>query len=61
MVAVNKAAANPAGGAPSHSRARSRLVKDFPFSVVYRADASEVLIAAIIHHRRKPAYWADRL
>ena len=59
--AVQKAGANPDAGAPSAKSTRSRLVKDFPFSVVYRASDIELLIVAVAHHRRQPEYWANRI
>jgi hypothetical protein len=59
--AVTNAVSNPIGGAPAPKGTRSRLVKGFPFSVVYRASDTEILIVAVMHHRRKPGYWADRI
>jgi plasmid stabilization system protein ParE len=59
--AVNNAVSNPLGGAPSPKGTRSRLVKGFPFSIVFRVSDTEILIVAVMHHRRKPSYWADRI
>jgi len=59
--AVNNAVSNPIGGVPSTKGTRSRLVKGFPFSVVFRASDTEILVVAVMHHRRKPGYWADRI
>lgn len=59
--AVRMAVANPDGGIPSSTGTRSRLVKGFPFSVVYRASSTEILIVAVVHHRRKPGYWLSRI
>lgn len=59
--AVKNAVANPSGGAPSPKGTRSRLVKGFPFSVVYRASDTEILVVAVMHHRREPGYWAARI
>lgn len=59
--AVNMAVANPAGGAPSIGGTRRRLVKGFPFSVVYRASGTEILVVAVVHHRRRPDYWVNRI
>lgn len=59
--AVNLAVANPDGGAPSMHGTRRRLVKGFPFSVVYRVREAEILVVAIMHHRRKPGYWVSRI
>ena len=59
--AVNNAVSNPRGGAPSHKGTRSRLVKGFPFSAVFRVSDTEILIVAVMHHRRTPGYWADHI
>lgn len=61
MAAVGKAVAHPSGGAPARDETRRRLVKGFPFSVVYRTRDAELLIVAIAHHRRRPEYWIQRL
>jgi plasmid stabilization system protein ParE len=59
--AVKKAAARPDSGAPSSNGTCRRLVKGFPFSVVYRASDSELLVVAVAHHRRQPGYWSGRI
>ena len=59
--AVKNAVFNPSGGAPSPKGSRSRLVKGFPFSVVCRASDTEIIVVAVMHHRRAPGYWADRI
>ena len=61
MAAVTKAVANPGGGTPSASSTRSRLLKGFPFSLVYRASDKEFLIVSVAHHRRQPGYWLGRI
>ena len=61
MAAVAKAVANPGGGAPSARNTRSRLLKGFPFSIVYRASSKEFLIVSVAHHRRQPEYWLSRI
>lgn len=55
-----RALRHPLGGAPSAAGTRSVLVRGFPFSVVYRASASELLVVAIAPHRRQPGYWLPR-
>jgi toxin ParE1/3/4 len=59
--AVKLAIVNPDGGRLSNSGTRRWLVKGFPFSVVYRTTSAELLVVAVVHHRRKPGYWADRI
>lgn len=61
QAAVSRAATHPLGGAPSFKETRSFLVKGFPFSVVYRPSAQEVLVIAIAPHRKRPYYWAARI
>jgi toxin ParE2 len=39
---------------------RCRL-KRFPYSVVYTLDAEDVLVLAVAHQHRKPAYWRNRI
>jgi hypothetical protein len=32
----------------------------FPYSIVYRRSADVLVIIALAHHRRRPAYWRGR-
>lgn len=36
------------------------LLRQFPYSIVYRVEDDQPLIAAIAHESRKPGYWRDR-
>lgn len=38
-----------------------RVMKRFPFNILYTTDDSEILIVAIMHHRRLPGYWEGRI
>jgi plasmid stabilization system protein ParE len=33
----------------------------FPYGVVYAVRDEEIFVLAVMHLRRKPGYWADRL
>ena len=59
--AVRAAAGNPERGAPRSRSTRRWLVHGFPFSVIYREGAGEILVVAVAHQRRQPAYWERRL
>lgn len=59
--ATQMAMRHPNGGAPSFKTTRSFRVKGFPFSLVYRASESEILIVAIAPHSKAPNYWAVRV
>lgn len=36
---------------------RKRLLKRFPYSVLYEIAEETITVLAVAHHRRKPAYW----
>ncbi len=40
---------------------RRRLVKRFPFGILYYVDPNEIVVVAAAHLRRKPGYWKDRI
>jgi hypothetical protein len=37
------------------------LLHRFPFSVIYSVEADMILVVAIAHHGRRPAYWQSRV
>lgn len=36
---------------------RRRLVRRFPFGVIYRIDPDEIVVIAVAHLCKKPGYW----
>jgi hypothetical protein len=40
---------------------RRCLTHTFPFGILYTIEAESILIVAVMHLRRKPGYWQDRL
>lgn len=42
------------------SRCRRYVLRQFPFSIVYRVRNEEVLVLAVAHAHRRPGYWKDR-
>ena len=52
---------NPRVGRIVQQTVRRRLIRGFPFSILYRVDAHEIVIIAVSHLRRRPGYWADRV
>jgi toxin ParE1/3/4 len=40
---------------------RRRLVRRYPFGILYRNDPEEIVIVAVAHLRRKPGYWRKRI
>jgi hypothetical protein len=43
------------------SRCRRYVLRQFPFSIVYRILEVEVLVLAVAHAHRRPGYWRKRL
>ncbi|HEV8096041.1 MAG TPA: type II toxin-antitoxin system RelE/ParE family toxin [Casimicrobiaceae bacterium] len=37
------------------------LLRRFPYAVIVRADAAEVVVIAFAHTARHPGYWRERL
>lgn len=38
-----------------------RLLKRFPFGLLYAIEPTTIVILAVMHLRRRPGYWEDRL
>lgn len=48
----------PTVGAPDIRKAG---LKRFPFHIIYRAEQTQIVVLAVAHQRRRPAYWIGRL
>jgi plasmid stabilization system protein ParE len=40
---------------------RKRVVRKFPYNVLYSVEDDYLFILAVAHHKRRPNYWIDRL
>jgi toxin ParE1/3/4 len=61
QAAVTLAATHPKLGSPWKLRTRRVFPKGFKFSVIYRVEPEEIVVFAVAHFRRRPAYWRGRL
>lgn len=52
---------HPGLGSPYGAATRRALLRRFPYSVVYRVLSDRLLVVAFPHHKRRPAYWIDRV
>ena len=52
---------NPGAWPPYDHDTRHYLLRRYPFSVVYRVQATRILIVAVAHGHRRPGYWKSRL
>ena len=44
-----------------HPPARRALSRNFPYSVVYLDQPDRIWIVAVMHGKRRPGYWRERL
>ena len=56
-----KSAEFPLRGKPGIADTRRVLVDGFPFSIVYKVEKTGIVVHAVAHLSRKPAYWLERL
>lgn len=40
---------------------RRLLVSRFPYQIVYRLTATEIIIVGVAHLKRRPGYWKNRI
>ena len=40
---------------------RRRVLRRFPYSILYQIIQDEVIVVAVMHHKQKPRYWINRL
>jgi plasmid stabilization system protein ParE len=54
-------AVNPRLHAVVYQDIRKAVVKQFPFIVLYREDAGEVIVVSVFHTARDPSTWKSRV
>ena len=47
-------------GTPAPRATRLLRIKRFPYALVYRVGAADLLVVAVAHDRRAPGYWQGR-
>jgi plasmid stabilization system protein ParE len=62
-VAVDRVLDNPYAGAPGEVETRRKLLRRFPYLLIYLVESEKehIHIIALMHHRRRPGYWHERL
>lgn len=59
--AVDDVSKNPDRWPIINKNIRRRLVQRFPYCILYRIDSEEIVILAVMHLRRRPDYWVERI
>jgi plasmid stabilization system protein ParE len=57
---VAEIVAFPEAGATVSGGVRRRMVRRFPYSVLYTIRPDHIRILAVMHAKRRPMYWIDR-
>ncbi len=52
---------HPLWGKPFEAETRKMRVKKFPFVLIYKEFPDFVMVFAVAHFSRKPAYWIKRV
>ena len=58
--AISQIARDPERFPMCDSRHRYFLLRRFPFRIIYRIVASDIVVIAVAHGSRSPDYWAKR-
>ena len=58
--AIDAARVNPGLGVTVAYSFRRILVRRFPFSIIYVAEGTHIVVVAVAHQRRAPNYWKAR-
>ena len=59
--AVQTIAESPTTWPVIEGELRRRLIRRFPFGILYRIEPEEIVIIAVAHLRRRPWYWRKRI
>lgn len=46
---------------PLGDRFRKYGLRPFPYAVIYRQEKDTLVIVAVMHQKRRPGYWRDRI
>jgi plasmid stabilization system protein ParE len=60
-ITIQRIVEYPEAGSPLSKATRQRQVKRFPYSVIYYLGGDELVIVAVMHNRRAPSSWKNRI
>jgi len=43
-----------------HDGLRRKMIRQFPFGLLYAVELDEIVVHAVMHLHRRPGYWDDR-
>jgi toxin ParE1/3/4 len=59
-LAIEQIQAYPEASPAVRAGLRRKTLARFPYSLIYSAERGAIKILAVMHHRRRPAYWKGR-
>lgn len=59
--AVRRLAELPYTGSADEAATRRKVLRRFPFVLVYLIRAEDVVVVAVMHQRQRPGYWRGRI
>lgn len=59
--ALDRISEFPESGSPDREDLRKVFLDRFPFTLVYRMRGGEIEVLAVMHQRRRPGYWLNRI
>jgi plasmid stabilization system protein ParE len=59
--AVEKVLANPEAFQLVGDEIRHKLIRRFPYSLLYVIEPDRIRVIAVAHQKRRPGYWSHRL
>lgn len=45
---------------PGLEAIRRRILRSYPYSIIYLIEPVEIVILGVAHHKRRPGYWLQR-
>lgn len=61
IAAIERIRQFPDAWHPLGGNVRRCRLRRFPYGLIYHAGGTEILLVAVAHTHRRPAYWRDRL
>jgi plasmid stabilization system protein ParE len=58
---LNIIKANPLAYPLIKENIRKAVVIKFPYSILYSVEKKNIYVLAVMHQKRKPMYWAERM
>jgi len=57
---VSQIRRNPNSGSLIKFQVRRKVLRKYPYSLLYKLRGDQIRILAVMHHRRRPFYWRKR-